>query len=568
MEDDRKKKEYFSINKPWRSNEMVSGLAKATGRSLMWALGLTRDDFSKPFIGIVNSHTDIHPGHMHLRQLGEQVRLGIHEAGGRAFEFQTIALCDGMTMGHEGMYYVLPSRDWICDTIELMVQGNRLDGLVFIASCDKIEPAMMMAMARLDIPSIMLTGGPMMPGYFDGKPLACSSVRESAGKWAMGKYTDEEILHIEQTACPGPGSCSMSGTANTMACVAESLGWTLPGCATSHAQSTEKQRLARATGREVVRLVKEDIRPSKITTMANFKNAMSVSSAFGGSTNATLHIPAIAKQMGIHIRMDDFEAVSQKVPYMVSLIMAGKHTMLEFHEAGGVPALMKELSPHLDENTLTVTGKTLGEISRLAENKNPEVVRPLSNPYQPHGSYAIMRGSICPDGGIVKQTGVAPEMLVHEGPARVFDTEEEAYAEIFGGNITPGDVIVIRYQGPRGGPGMREMQAATSALMGVGRGKDSAIITDGRFSGGTHGPCIGHIAPEASEGGLIAYINNGDRIRIDIPGRALDLLVPQEEIDRRKREQPLLKKEIKSHVLRRYAMLVGSAAEGATLSPD
>jgi len=449
-----------------------------------------------------------------------------------------------------------------------VAEAHQFDGLVFICSCDKIEPAMMMAMARINIPAIVVTGGPMMPGYYKGKPLAVSSTREHVGRWLRGEHTDAEMLEIECAACPGPGSCSMSGTANTMACVAECLGWSLPRCATAHAVTSEKKTIAKASGREVVRLVKENITPRSISDRRTFENTLALCSAFGGSSNATIHLPAIAKEMGIAITLDDIDRISKKTPYLVSMILAGKDTYVDFHAAGGIPSLMKELMPLLDGSQMTLSGKTISQIAAEAVNRNPEVIRPLSNPHFKEGAYAILRGNLSPDGCIVKQIGVEPSMMEHEGPARIFHTEEEAREAVYADKIQHGDVLVIRYEGPKGGPGMRELLSVTSALVGMGFSNSTAVITDARFSGATRGPCVGHISPEAAVGGPIAYVKEGDRIRIDIPKRTIALLVSEEEMAKRRKEIKLDLKEITSPVLRRYVKLVGSVATGATLAMD
>lgn len=557
--------DYFRVEKEYRSKNVVQGPERAGERAHLRSLGLLNDDFSKPFIGVVNSWNEMHPGHVHLRGLADEVKKGIFEAGGVPFEFNTIAICDGMTQGHIGMRFVLPSRDYIVDSIELIVEAQQLDGLVFLASCDKIEPAMLMALARLNLPSIMVTGGPMLPGHFQDQDLTISDLREAVGQWYKGKYTDEEIMELELNICPGAGSCAMSGTANTMACVAEALGVTLPGCATSHAVYSSKKRIAKQSGREVVRLVKENIRPLDFITPGSFRNALIVSSAIGGSSNATIHIPAIAKEMGYVVTLDEIEEISRSTPNLISLKVSGPSTFLDFDRAGGVPALLNELLPLLEVGERTVTGETIGEIANYSRNRNKKIIRPISDPVHKEGSYAVLKGNLAPLGCVVKQTGVDPAMLVHKGPARIFDSEEEAEKAIYAGKINHGDVVIIRYEGPKGGPGMREMLIATAALMGMGLGKTSAIVTDGRFSGGTRGPAVGHVAPEAAAGGPIAYVQEGDMIEIDIPNRKLDLLVSEEEMLKRRETMTILQKEITSPVLRRYVKLVGSVSEGATL---
>lgn len=558
-------KEYFPVEKSLRSGEVVCGPNHAGHRAHLRSLGLLDEDFAKPFVGIANSWSEMHPGHNHLRALAEEVKKGILSAGGIPWEFNTIALCDGLVHGHGGMNFALPSRDFIADSIEIMTQGQRFDGLVCLCSCDKIVPGMMMAITRLDIPSIMVTGGPMMPGVFQGKPVAIPDIREGVGKWVKGEYSDEEVKELECSACPGAGSCAMNGTANTMSCVAEVLGLSLPGCGSAHAVTSAKKRLAIQSGREIVRLIRENRKPSDYLTPRSFENALRFTAAFGGSSNATIHIPAIARQMNLAVTPDDVEKASRHTPHLVNLKSAGPHTLWDFELAGGVPAMLREMLPLLHEQEQNCAGVTLAQIAGRAVNKNPAVIRSLGNPVHAQGSYAILKGNLAPDGCIVKQTGVDPAMMSHTGPARVFDSEGEAEKAIYGGAIQPGDVVVIRYEGPKGGPGMPEMFSATAALMGVGLGTSSAIVTDGRFSGATRGPCIGHVSPEAAAGGLIAYVCEGDPIRIDIPGRSLELLVDGPELRSRQATMRLKQTELSSPVLRRYVKLVGAVSQGATL---
>ncbi|HWR31787.1 MAG TPA: dihydroxy-acid dehydratase [Negativicutes bacterium] len=557
--------DYFPVEKSFRSKDVVCGPNHAGHRAHLRSLGLLDDDFAKPFIGIANSWNEMHPGHVHLRALAEEVKKGILAAGGIPWEFNTIALCDGLVHGHSGMNFTLPSRDFITDSIEIMAQGQKFDGMVCLCSCDKIVPGMMMAVTRLNIPAIMVTGGPMMPGVFKGKTVAIVDMREGVGKWVKGEYSDEEAKELECSACPGSGSCAMNGTANTMSCVAEVLGMSLPGCGSAHAVTSVKKRIAIMSGREIVRLVKEDRKPSDYINRRSFENALIFTAAFGGSSNATIHIPAIARQMGIVVTLNDVEKASRQTPHIVNLKTAGPHTLWDFELAGGVPAMLRELLPLLHAQEEICSGMTLTQIAWQAVNKNPEVIRPLSAPVHPQGSFAILHGNLAPRGCIVKQTGVDPAMMNHTGPARVFDSEGEAESAIYKGEIKPGDVVVIRYEGPKGGPGMPEMFSATSALMGVGLGTTSAIVTDGRFSGATRGPCIGHVAPEAAAGGPLAYVCEGDRIKIDIPGRSLELLVDESELARRRERMMLKQKELSSSVLKRYVKLVGDVSEGATL---
>lgn len=565
MTNDTTRKEFFPVSKKYRSRAVVCGPNRAGHRAHLRSLGLLDDDFEKPFIGIANSWNEMHPGHIHLRSLAEEVKKGVWQAGGIPWEFNTIALCDGVVHGHPGMRFTLPSRDLIADSIEIIAEGQQLDGLVCLCSCDKIVPGMMMAMARLDLPSVLVTGGPMMPGSFKGKAVAIPDMREGVGKWVTGVYTDEEALELECSVCPGPGSCAMNGTANTMSCVAEILGLSLPGCATAHAVTALKKRIAKQSGRLAVRMVEEDRKPSSFMTRASFQNALILTAAIGGSSNATIHIPAIASERGIRITLDDVEEASRTTPLICSLKTSGPHMFWDLDQAGGVPALVKVLLPLLAAEETTCSGLSLAQIAEKAVIKNPEVIRELGQPIRPQGSFAVLKGNLAPLGCIVKQTGVEAGMMQHTGPARVFDSEKEAEAAIYGGAINPGDVVVIRYEGPKGAPGMPEMFSATAALMGMGLGSTSAIVTDGRFSGATRGPCVGHIAPEAASGGPIAYVKEGDRIRIDIPGRALELLVDAAEMEARKSEMAIRQREITSRVLRRYVKGVGEVSSGAVV---
>lgn len=558
-------KDYFKISKTTRSKALVSGPNRAGHRAHLRSLGLTDEDFEKPFIGIANSWNEMHPGHVHLRSLAEEVKKGVWQAGGIPWEFNTIALCDGLVHGHPGMRFTLPSRDHIADSIEIMAQGQQLDGIVYLCSCDKIIPGMMMAITRLNIPSIMVTGGPMMPGNFKGKAVAIPDMREGVGKWVKGEYSDEEAKELECSVCPGPGSCAMNGTANTMSCVAEILGISLPGCGTAHAVTSVKKRIAKESGKQIIRLVKDDIKPSDFITQKSFENALILTAAIGGSSNAVIHIPAIAKQMGIKITLDDVERTSRKTPNITNLKSSGPDTFWDLDQAGGIPAVIKELQSLLHIEEKTCSGLTLNEIAAKAINKNQNVIRSIKNPVHAEGSFAVLKGNLAPNGCIVKQTGVDSAMMEHNGPARVFNSEKEAEKAIYDGTIIPGDVIIIRYEGPKGAPGMPEMFSATSALMGVGLGKTSAIVTDGRFSGATRGPCIGHVSPEAAAGGTIAYIKDGDIIQINIPKRTLQLAVNDQELENRKREMKILQTDISSPVLRRYVKLVGDVSEGAVL---
>ncbi|MCL5025379.1 MAG: dihydroxy-acid dehydratase [Chloroflexi bacterium] len=547
-----------------RSQDAIEVAEGAGLRACYKSMGVTDQELHRPLVGVVNSWSELVPGHIHLRTLSAAVKAGIRMGGGTPFEFNTIAICDGIAQG-KGMYYVLPSRDVIADSIELVVQAHQLDAMVLLASCDKIEPGMMMAMARLDLPAIMLTGGPMLPGRFQGRDVAFPFVREAVSMVRRGVLSEDEYQELEDGINPTCGSCAMMGTANTMAAVAEALGLTLPGSATTHAVDAAKIRMAKRTGMRVMEMIEEDLRPSNILTKDSFENAIRVCEAFGGSTNALLHLPAIADEAGVELAPDDFERLSLTTPYLIGLTTSGPHPVKALQDAGGLPALLKELSPLLHLDALTVTGKTLGENVARARNLSPEVLHSIDNPIRPTGSLAILKGSLAPGGAAVKWSGVAPEMQVHTGPARVFESQEAAVEAINGRSINPGDVLVLRYEGPRGGPGMREMHLATSALMGMGLGNSTALVTDGRFSGSTHGPCIGHIVPEAAEGGPIALVQDGDTITIDIPARRLDLHVSEAEMDRRRARWQPPEPRIKKGYLRRYSQWARPVSEGAGL---
>ena len=535
-----------------RSDNIKTGIEKAPHRALLRSLGLNSDDFNKPFIGVANSYTNIVPGHVHLRNIGEAVKEGILAAGGIPFEFNTIAVCDGIAMGHLGMRYSLPSREIVADSIEIMAQAHSLDGLVMISNCDKITPGMLMAAARLDIPSIMVTGGPMAAGRHRGKKISYSSMPEAVGQFASGKLSEAELLELEANACPGCGSCSGMFTANTMACLTEALGMSLPYCATSLATSAFKMRLARATGKQVVKLVQDNLTPSKILTKEAFENAIAVDMALGGSTNTTLHLPAIAKEVGITLPLSTFDAIGRKVPHIASMIPSGVYAMEDLDAAGGVPAVMNELKDFLHLNRPTVNGKTIGENIKDAQVKDTAVIRPLSDPVHKEGGIAILTGNLAPKGAVIKTAGVSEKMMRHSGPAKVYDSEAEALAAIRGGKISPGDVVVIRYEGPRGGPGMPEMLFPTASIAGMGLAESVALVTDGRFSGATRGGSIGHVAPEAFEGGPIAVIRNGDIITIDIPNRILKVELSDEELKARLVEWKPRPPKISKGILSRY----------------
>jgi len=516
-----------------RSDMIKKGIEKTPHRALLKALELTDKDIAKPFIGIANSYTNLVPGHIHLNQIAAAVKAGILSAGGTPFEFNTIAVCDGIAMGHEGMRYSLPSRELIADSVEVMAQAHRLDGLALVTNCDKITPGMLMAAARLNIPAIAVTGGPMASGWLDGKKIGYSSVPEGLGQYYAGKLSSEELSRLENAACPGCGSCNGMFTANTMACVTEALGMSLPYCATALANSALKMRIAKETGEQIVKLTCENVTPSAIMKKEAFENAIAVDMALGGSTNTVLHVSAIAQEAGVTLPLKTFDEIGRRVPHLCSMIPSGPYAMEDLHAAGGIPAVMKELKPLLNLNALSVTGKTVGENIAGAKVVDANVIRPLTDPVHKEGGIAILMGNLAPKGAVVKTAAVSPKILKHTGPAKVFDSETEAVASIRKCEIQPGDVVVIRFEGPKGGPGMPEMLIPTATIAGMGLSESVALITDGRFSGATRGPCIGHVAPEAAEGGPIAIVKNGDKITIDIPNRVLKVELTKQEIKKR-----------------------------------
>ncbi len=516
-----------------RSDNIKKGTEKAPHRALLKSLGLEDDDIAKPLIGVANSYTNLVPGHIHLRTLGEAVKEGILAAGGTPFEFSTIAVCDGVAMGHEGMRYSLPSREVVADSVEIMLQAHSLDGLVMISNCDKITPGMLMAAARVDIPSIMVTGGPMAAGRHHGKKISYSSMPEALGQVAAGKLNEGELLEMEANACPGCGSCSGMFTANTMACMTEALGLSLPYCATSLANSAFKQRLARASGKQIVKLIKDNLKPSQILTKEAFENAIALDMALGGSTNTTLHLPAIAKEAGLTLPLSTFDIIGRKVPHLCSMIPSGIYALEDLDVAGGVPAVMNEIKSLLHLKLPTVSGQSVGENIKNAQVQDRNVIRPLSDPVHKEGGIAILTGNLAPKGSVIKTAGVSEKMQKHTGPAKVYDSEKEALVAIRGKQVVSGDVVVIRYEGPRGGPGMPEMLFPTATIAGMGLADSVALITDGRFSGATRGGSIGHVAPEAFEGGPIAVIKNGDVITIDIPNRTLKVELTDAELKQR-----------------------------------
>ena len=546
---------------------IVDGCQNAPHRSLFHALGLTEEEQSRPLIGIVSSYNEIVPGHMNLDKIVEAVRLGVAMAGGTPIVFPAIAVCDGIAMGHTGMKYSLVTRDLIADSTEAMALAHGFDGLVMVPNCDKNVPGLLMAAARVNVPTVFVSGGPMLAGKVDGKKTSLSSMFEAVGAYSAGKITEEKLREYECKTCPTCGSCSGMYTANSMNCLTEALGMGLRGNGTIPAVYSARIELAKHAGMAVMNLIKKNIRPRDIMTEKAFMNALTVDMALGCSTNSMLHLPAIAHECGIDIDLDVANRISENTPNLCHLAPAGRTYMEELDEAGGVYAVMNELSKKelLSLDCLTVTGKTIGENIEGCINLDHEVIRPVEEPFSKTGGIAVLRGNLAPRGSVVKRSAVLPEMLVHEGPAKVFDCEEDAQSAINAGKIKPGDVVVIRYEGPKGGPGMREMLNPTSAIMGMGLGNSVALITDGRFSGATRGACIGHVSPEAASGGLIGVVKDGDIISIDIPGNKLELNVPQEELDERMKNFVPRTKELSGY-LKRYAALVSDGASGAVLN--
>ncbi len=547
---------------------IVDGFNNAPHRSLYHALGLTREEQSRPLIGIVSSYNEIVPGHMNLDKIVEAVKLGVAMAGGTPIVFPAIAVCDGIAMGHTGMKYSLITRDLIADSTEAMVLAHGFDGLVMVPNCDKNVPGLLMAAARVNIPTVFVSGGPMLAGRVDGKKTSLSSMFEAVGAYSAGKIDEKQLCVCEENTCPTCGSCSGMYTANSMNCLTEVLGMGLRGNGTIPAVYSARIELAKHAGMQILDLVKKNIRPRDIMTPAAIKNALTADMALGCSTNSMLHLPAIANECGVEFNLDMANEISEKTPNLCHLAPAGPTYMEDLNEAGGVYAVLKELTKLnlLDTSVMTCTGKTLGENIENAVNKNPDVIRTIDNPYTKTGGIAVLRGNLAPDGCVVKRSAVAPEMLKHKGPAKVYDSEEEAIAAIYDGKIVAGDVVVIRYEGPAGGPGMREMLSPTSAIAGMGLDKKVALITDGRFSGATRGASIGHISPEAVHGGLIAYVQDGDIISINIPEYSIELEVSDEEIENRKKVTEIKTKTGIKGALARYAAQVSSADKGAVIN--
>ncbi len=551
------------------SDQMKMGVGRAPNRSLLYALGLTDEEMNRPLIGVVSSYNEIVPGHMNLDKIAEAVKAGVRAAGGTPIMFPAIAVCDGIAMGHVGMKYSLVTRDLIADSTEAMVMAHQFDGLVMIPNCDKNVPGLLMAAARLNIPTIFVSGGPMLAGHLkDGRRTCLSHMFEAVGAYHAGTLDENGVKDYEENACPSCGSCSGMYTANSMNCLTEAIGMALPGNGTIPAPYSARLRLAKQAGMQVMELVKRDLRPRDIMTAAAFHNAETVDMALGCSTNTMLHLPAIAHEAGVEISLDESNNISAHTPNLCHLAPAGDTFMEDLDRAGGVYAVMKELTRLnlLDLSVQTVNGVSLGEAIANSNNLDPTIIRPIETPYSKTGGIAVLKGNLAEDGCVVKQSAVAPEMMVHEGPARVFDSEEDAIAAIYAKKIVPGDVVVIRYEGPKGGPGMREMLNPTSAICGMGLGESVALITDGRFSGATRGASIGHISPEAASGGLIALVEEGDRILIDIPACKIELLVPDEVLQKRRASWVCPEPKIKTGYLARYAKLVSSADKGAILS--
>ena len=550
-----------------RSDAVKKGIAQAPQRSLMRALGLTEEEMKKPLVGIVSSYNEIVPGHMNLDKITEAVKMGVAMAGGTPIVFPAIAVCDGIAMGHIGMKYSLVTRDLIADSTECMAMAHQFDALVCIPNCDKNVPGLLMAAARVNVPTVFVSGGPMLAGHVKGEKRSLSSMFEAVGSYAAGTMTEEDVYDFECNACPTCGSCSGMYTANSMNCLTEVLGMGLKGNGTIPAVYSERLRLAKRAGMQVMELLKQDIRPRDIMTKEAFLNALTVDMALGCSTNSMLHLPDIAHEAGVELNPEMANAISEKTPNLCHLAPAGYHYIEELNEAGGVYAVMNELNKLnlLHTECMTVTGKTVGENIKGCVNKNPEIIRPVENPYSKTGGIAVLKGNLAPDTAVVKRSAVVPEMQVHEGPARVFDCEEDAIEAIRGGKIVAGDVVVIRYEGPKGGPGMREMLNPTSAIAGMGLGSSVALITDGRFSGASRGASIGHVSPEAAEGGPIALVEEDDLIRINIPEHKLEVVVSDEELARRKAAWTPREPKVTTGYLKRYAKMVSSANKGAIL---
>lgn len=552
---------------PKRSDNITAGTERMPNRSLLRACGLTDEELSRPIIGVVSAYSEIIPGHINLDKIADAAKAGVRMAGGTPVLVPAIGVCDGIAMGHIGMKYSLASRELIADSVETLAQAHQLDGLVLIPNCDKIVPGMLMAAARLNIPSIIISGGPMLAGHFGGEEVSLSKTFEAVGAYKAGLMDDKTFYEAECNSCPGCGSCAGMYTANSMNCLSEAIGMALPGNGTTPAVSAARIHLAKHAGMKIMELVEKDIKPRDILTEKAFVNALCCEMAIGCSTNSVLHLLAIANEAGVPLKLETLNEISEKVPNICHLAPAGPHHIEQLYAAGGVPAIMHELTKRnfLDTSLITCTGKTVGENLEGVQNKNPEVVRPIENPYSETGGIAVLWGNIAKNGCVVKRSAVAAEMMVHEGPARVFDSEEDAITAIYGGKINKGDVVIIRYEGPKGGPGMREMLNPTSALAGMKLDKDVALITDGRFSGASRGASIGHVSPEAASGGEIGLVKEGDIISIDIPNSKVNVKISDEELAKRKAEWKQPETKVKSGWLNRYSRLVTSADQGAIL---
>jgi len=550
-----------------RSDKMTKGAARAPHRGLLSALGLTENEMKRPLIGVASAWNEIIPGHIHLDKVAEAVCAGVRLAGGVPFRFGGIGVCDGLAMNHEGMKYSLISREVIADSIEIMAMAHPFDGLVLIPNCDKITPGMMMGALRLNIPSIVVSGGPMLPGKYRGQATDLISIFEGVGAQAAGRMSEKDLEDLARSSCPGPGSCAGMFTANSMNCLSEALGLALPGNGTIPAVSADRIRLAKMSGEAIMNLVEKDIKPRDLATASAFQNALAVDMALGCSTNTTLHVPALAHEAGVDFELASINDISRKVPHLVSLSPGGAHHLVELNEVGGVMAVMKELARAslVDALVLTATGRPLAETLKKSPDADGQVLRQVGKPYHKEGGLAVLYGSLAPEGSVVKQSAVAESMMKHSGPARVFDSEEEATEAILANAIKPGDVVVVRYEGPKGGPGMREMLTPTAAIMGQGLGGEVAMVTDGRFSGGSRGAVIGHVSPEAADGGPIALIEDGDIIEIDIPRRSLVLKVEAAELEKRRAGLKPFEPKIKTGYAARYARGVSSGAKGAIM---
>jgi len=545
-----------------RSDRIKKGIERAGHRSLLFATGITRKGLDLPMIGVATSFTDLIPGHIGMRDLERFIEKGVHAGGGWPLFFGLPGICDGIAMGHVGMHYSLPSRELIADIVESVATAHAFDGLVLLTNCDKITPGMIMAAARLDIPTIVVTAGPMHSGNFRGQRVHLISAFEAVGKVKKGEMSRADLAELEMCACPGPGSCQGMFTANTMACVTEAIGMSLPGCATALAVSGEKRRIAFESGSRIVGMVKEGLTPRKIMTRNAFENAIRIDMALGGSTNTSLHIPAIAHEAGIELPISIFDAISRRTPHICNMLPGGQHYLEDLDAAGGIPGVLSRFASVLKDSP-TVSGRSIVALAKAGRVRNADVIRPIDKAYHREGGIAVLSGNLAPKGSVIKQTAVSEKMMRFEGTAVVFDSEDEAMAAIMGGRIKAGHAIVIRYEGPKGGPGMREMLSPTSAIMGMGLGESVVLITDGRFSGGTKGPCIGHVSPEAAEGGPIAIVKNGDKIVLDIPSRKLQVKLSQAEIKKRLAKWKPRKPKITTGWLARYAKVVTSANTGA-----